>query len=281
MTTATLIADLEKPGEVSEWNESVTGVMLLDPLVAARFEADNWEAFGVLFANDVYAGTSPPNWVNLQIGFPNSTQMPVVYEFFKLSDQTNWDFRDPEDESIFGPDNEHLIELFSKHVVVTVPDLKGLPRSLNSTVGVSSAAGVEAGVYERAGLQRTSWYFHKGKFKREYSDRIEYLRREGEHEDITLSLESQSGFWQLMDTMPDAQRAEIVLLDNGNLRVFWRSENGDYVGLEVLGDDSIKVLMRRRTSSPDDSMTLHLGPGSTSEIVREIEVHGFGFSINP
>jgi hypothetical protein len=54
--------------------------------------------------------------------------------------------------------------------------------------------------------------------------------------------------------MPLVCEAEVVLLDNGNLRIIWEDEDGNHFGLQFRGDRMLQyVIFRRRRGSSDIS----------------------------
>lgn len=276
MTTATNIAVLEHLDDALDSYRSAFNVISIDLFDTARFEAENGDCFDVHFAKDAHADTSPPNWLISDVGVPNSTSIQEIYESLEPIHEIKGN---TQNKKSIGLDVEHMVGSFSKCLVVIATVPQRSPTQSKFAFVTASRSVEDSSTFDRAGLQKSSAYFHVGRYRQEYSDRIEYLRELGTDEEILINLDSRSGFWQLMDTIPDAQRAEVVLLENGNLRVFWRSENNDYFGLEVLDDDSVRALVRHRTAD-DEAVTLRAGPGSMSEIVREIEAHGFESSIN-
>ena len=273
MTSAPYIARLDHPSDASDWHESHSNVILLDPLEAARFEADNGGFFDVNFANDVHAGTSLPSQEFPDSEIPNSTWIPVPYEFQALNPRIIGYAEPTSNEQMIGLDVEHLIGSFSKCVVVMVTKPKSSLRSLNSTFVSTRDAVEESGVLDRAGLQKSGTYFHTGTHREHYAQRIAYLRQEGELENISINSDSQSTFWHLLDKIPDAKRAEIVLLDNGNLRTYWRNEIREYVGLELIKDESLRCLMHKRTRSGEFDTTV-MRSITISDIVEAIDAFG-------
>ena len=81
-----------------------------------------------------------------------------------------------------------------------------------------------------------------------YEARIMELRGFAEDdEDIeAVNENSISDFWSFMEDNPYLRRAGLALLDNGDLRAVWRENDGNNVGLEFLGDESILYVMFRR-----------------------------------
>lgn len=80
-----------------------------------------------------------------------------------------------------------------------------------------------------------------------YQVRIEELRSYAEFDDLTINEASERDFWSFIMSMPFAREAELVLLDNGNLRAIWDDENGNHFGLQFLGERELQyVIFRHR-----------------------------------
>ena len=80
-----------------------------------------------------------------------------------------------------------------------------------------------------------------------YRLRIEDLRGDAEHDGFTVNEDSEMDFWSFIISMPFACEAEVVFLDNGNLRLIWDDEDGNHFGLQFLGDRMLQyVIFQRR-----------------------------------
>ncbi len=276
MTTATNIADLEQPVDALDWFQPVSDMILIDSFDNARFETDNGDSFDIHFANDVHADTAPPNWVISYVEVPNSTWMRVPNETVKPIQEIK---EHTQNKQFIGLDVEHLIGSFSKCFVVTATVPKLLPAMLNSTFVVTRDAWEESGVSDRAGLQKSSSYFHSGPYSEHYTQRLAYLRQEGQIENISINSDSQSAFWQLLDVIPDAKQAEIILLDNGNLRAYWRNEAREYVGLEIVNDASLRCLMHKRSQSGEFDTKI-VRSSTIDEMIEAIDAFGMLFLLD-
>ena len=83
-----------------------------------------------------------------------------------------------------------------------------------------------------------------------YRGRIEDLRSDAELDDFTVNEASKRDFWSFILSIPVACEAELVLLDNGNLRAIWDDEDGNHFGLQFLGNRTLQyVIFRRRKGS--------------------------------
>lgn len=84
----------------------------------------------------------------------------------------------------------------------------------------------------------------------DYGQRIEILRDDGDLDGITVNKASVQDFWSFVESVPFASKAEIVLVDNGNLRAVWDGEDGSHLGFQFLGDHMVQyVIFRRRHGS--------------------------------
>lgn len=82
-----------------------------------------------------------------------------------------------------------------------------------------------------------------------YHERIEELRNYGDLDGIAMSKNSEKDFWAFVGMLPSVE-GEIVLADNGNLRVVWEGEDGSHLGLEFLGDRLLQyVIFKQRKGS--------------------------------
>lgn len=83
-----------------------------------------------------------------------------------------------------------------------------------------------------------------------YRQRIEVLCNDGDLDGITINKASIQDFWSFVESVPFASKAEIVLVENGNLRAVWDGEDGSHLGFQFLGDHMVQyVIFRRRHGS--------------------------------
>ena len=84
----------------------------------------------------------------------------------------------------------------------------------------------------------------------DYGQRIEILRNDGDLDGITVNKASVQDFWSFVESVSFECKAEIVLVDNGNLRAVWDGEDGSHLGFQFLGDHMVQyVIFRRRQGS--------------------------------
>ena len=71
-----------------------------------------------------------------------------------------------------------------------------------------------------------------------YVNRIKELRGFAADDDDCSDVResSKADFWSFVQSMPRAKEAELVLLDNGNLRAVWEGDGDDHLGIQFLGD---------------------------------------------
>lgn len=80
-----------------------------------------------------------------------------------------------------------------------------------------------------------------------YVRRLAYLRDEATKDGYVLNLASEVDFRQFVDSAPSMQKADIVLMDNGNLRAVWKDTQGTRIGLQFLGGRMAQyVIFKRR-----------------------------------
>lgn len=83
-----------------------------------------------------------------------------------------------------------------------------------------------------------------------YHIRIATLRNDAMLDGFDVNVASEQDFWSFFESIPFADMAELVLLENGNLRAIWSDENNNHFGLQFLGDSMAQyVIFRRRKGS--------------------------------
>ena len=113
--------------------------------------------------------------------------------------------------------------------------------------------------------------------RRQYLDRIKYLRYEAEQDGFSLNPASERNFWRFVESVGQTRKAYLFLLDNGNLRAVWKDENDDQVGLQFRDDGMVHYVIFAR-SKPEEEITHAYGRVSIdTAITRQIE----GFDLRP
>ena len=87
-----------------------------------------------------------------------------------------------------------------------------------------------------------------------YTQRIEQLHNEAALDGLEVNRASERDFWSFVRPGDSNRRAGLVLMDNGNLRAIWKSDDGSRVGLQFLGDGRAEyVLFSRLPASAEIS----------------------------
>ena len=117
--------------------------------------------------------------------------------------------------------------------------------TISTYLDIDSIAEIDAlslFMTELAEKKTTVQQTHQG-----YRLRIEDLRSDAELDGFTVNEASEMDFWSFIISMSFACEAEVVLLDNGNLRIIWDNLDGNHFGLQFLGDRMLQyVIFRRR-----------------------------------
>ena len=83
-----------------------------------------------------------------------------------------------------------------------------------------------------------------------YWSQIEALRSDAELDGFAVNEPSERDFWLFVKSVHSVCKAELVLVDNGNLRAVWDGDDGSHFGLQFLGDHTLQyVIFRRRKGS--------------------------------
>jgi len=107
-----------------------------------------------------------------------------------------------------------------------------------------------------------------------YSERLNLLRHYAGQDGIIVNEDSETGFWAFICSVPSFFAGDLVLLDNGNLRVVWAGrENESHLGLQFLGNDMVQyVIFKQRPFSPMVSRVA--GRDSFTGIRKQIRTFG-------
>ena len=104
--------------------------------------------------------------------------------------------------------------------------------------------------HSKAGKQRTPRILtHET-----YRARIETLRSYAESDEIVVQPSSEQDFWGFVHALPEAPKAEIVLMDNGNFRAIWESGEQSRLAIQFMGAQRGEyVIFKRRPDASDVS----------------------------
>jgi len=83
---------------------------------------------------------------------------------------------------------------------------------------------------------------------RAYYIRIETLRGYAMLDNFIINKSSETDFWSFIRSNLYIRKAGIVLMDNGNLRAVWKDDNGNFIGLQFLGNQSVEYVIFKRRS---------------------------------
>jgi hypothetical protein len=76
-----------------------------------------------------------------------------------------------------------------------------------------------------------------------YRERIVELINDAAPDGISLNEASEGDFWTFIMAQNFFWKNKLFLLDNGNLRAVWKSETGDQIGLQFLGNGTIQYVI--------------------------------------
>ena len=83
-----------------------------------------------------------------------------------------------------------------------------------------------------------------------YESLLTKLRYEAAEDGCELNLASESDFRVFIRSSEDLQVGNLVLLDNGNLRMIWKDIEGTQLGLQFLGGKNIQfVIFKKKAGS--------------------------------
>lgn len=103
-----------------------------------------------------------------------------------------------------------------------------------------------------------------------YKRRLAYLRNEAIEDSYQLNLASEVDFRQFVGSTPNMRKANLVLMDNGNLRATWKDGQGTRIGLQFLGGRMAQyVIFKRRSQALPVSRVV--GRDSLEGLERQFE----------
>lgn len=104
--------------------------------------------------------------------------------------------------------------------------------------------------HSKAGKQRTP----RISTHEAYRARIETLRGHAESDEIVVQPRSEQDFWGFVHALPEAPKAEIVLMDNGNFRAVWENGEQSRLAIQFMGAQRGEyVIFKRRPNASDVS----------------------------
>ena len=113
----------------------------------------------------------------------------------------------------------------------------------------------------------------------EYSARIGVLRSYGGFEEITVEAASERDFWYFVKSKSFTRKAQLVLMDSGNLRAVWKSPDGTHLGLQFLGRGRAEyVIFKCRPATSDVSRVA--GVDTLDGVARQIDAFDLASLVN-
>ena len=152
-------------------------------------------------------------------------------------------------------------------------DARLLQRSLsNGTVAyaTTSVSGTtkfpeldqSSGVFASKGLERNKF--------QAYFARVDALRHTAAQDGYHLNPGSESDFWRFVASEPRWRKANLVLMDNSNLRAVWKDGQGTRMGLQFLGGGMVQhVIFSQR--AVDRPISRVAGRDTLEGIWRQVE----------
>jgi len=110
---------------------------------------------------------------------------------------------------------------------------------------------------------------------RQYVERVKELYGYAVEDGIQPKLDSLIDFIRFVRFRPNDRKGDLILVDNGNLRVEWNDNNGTKMGLQFMGNGMVQyVIFKKRKTASEISRTY--GRDSFIGINRQIEAFRLG-----
>ena len=106
-----------------------------------------------------------------------------------------------------------------------------------------------------------------------YEKRIETLRGLAADEEITVNDTSVGDFRYFVGSVVPSENAQLIVMDNGNLRAVWKNDDAGHLGLQFLGDQQVQYVVFRK-GGPEGKVYRLAGESSFDEMRKTIEVWG-------
>ena len=88
-----------------------------------------------------------------------------------------------------------------------------------------------------------------------YFRRLDYLRSVAVEEGITFSEVSERDFWEFLHRFPLAVEGQLIVTDEGHVRLVWRGNEDEQIGIRFLGSQRVRyVIFKRRPGEQDVSL---------------------------
>ena len=140
----------------------------------------------------------------------------------------------------------------------------------SSIYSLQGALGIASGI--RDGNAITA-YDRKPPFAKkliDYKERLWALHNFATGDGYSLNQGSVDDFWLFVRTEYDIRKANVVLIDNGNLRMMWKDRQDSQLGLQFLGNNEIQyVIFKQRHNARHVSRVA--GRDTFEGVKRQIE----------
>ena len=103
-----------------------------------------------------------------------------------------------------------------------------------------------------------------------YEQRIDTLRGLASDEEITVNETSVEDFRYFVSSVVPTQNAQLIVMDNGNLRAVWKNDDSSHLGLQFLGGHLVQFVVFRR-GAPERKVYRLAGESSFDEMRKSIE----------
>ena len=108
-----------------------------------------------------------------------------------------------------------------------------------------------------------------------YGERVRTLHATAEDEGECVNPASEQDFWTLMWSGPLMKKANVVLLDNGNLRAVWKGASGEHLGVQFIGGQMAQyvIFTRRPETRKISRLAGRDGLRAFGEIINAFNLH--------
>lgn len=103
-----------------------------------------------------------------------------------------------------------------------------------------------------------------------YAERIETLKELARDDGYDLHESSYANFTNFLEKYPKLAHADLVLLENGNLRAIWKGQNGAEIGLQFLKDSRIQYVLFNKFGTNTAGLRPY-GRGGFEETMNQIK----------
>ena len=119
-------------------------------------------------------------------------------------------------------------------------------------------------------LVHPNWPSQNNRVEQLYDERIETLNELAREDGYELDESSYNNFHNFLEKYPRLVHADLVLLDNGNLRAIWKGENCTEIGLQFLKDSRVQYVLFNE-SGPNNAESRPYGRGGFEETMKKIK----------